>query len=107
MRGRRSESLFLQWNGTTWVQVPGDDSGPTGLGFSVKAVSAVSVSDIWSVGSNSHTLAEHWNGTAWSIASTPNTGDRRQCTEQREWECLNRCLGGGLLHIWDREAHPR
>jgi len=36
--GDHQRTLFLQWNGTAWVQVPGDDSGPAGLGFSVVAV---------------------------------------------------------------------
>jgi hypothetical protein len=66
--------LILKWNGASWEQVPGDNTGPSGLGFSLNAVSAISGTDIWSVGSNSHTLAEHWNGTEWSIASSPNTG---------------------------------
>jgi hypothetical protein len=87
------KSLFLQWNGTAWVQIPGDDSGPTGLGFSVKAVSAISVSDIWSVGSNSHTLAQHWNGTAWSIASTPNTGIGDNV--------LNSVSGSASTDVWE------
>ncbi|HLJ82111.1 MAG TPA: hypothetical protein VKT52_11525, partial [Ktedonobacterales bacterium] len=36
-------------------------------------VTAISANDIWAVGSDtSITLAEHWNGTAWSIVPTPN-----------------------------------
>jgi hypothetical protein len=69
-----TQTLILQWNGTTWVQVSGDNSGPSGLGFELAAVSALGASDIWSVGDDSHTLAEHWNGTRWSIVSTPNAG---------------------------------
>ncbi len=72
--GGNQRTLFLRWNGTTWVQVPGDNTGPNGLQFFVRAVSAISGSDIWAVGNNSHTLAEHWNGTSWSIVSTPNAG---------------------------------
>ena len=72
--GGNQRTLFLRWNGSAWVQVPGDNTGPNGVQFFVRAVSAVSGSDIWAVGSNSHTLAEHWNGTGWSIVSTPNTG---------------------------------
>ncbi len=68
------QTLILHWNGTNWVQVTGDNSGPSGLGFSLTAVRAIGANDIWSVGENSHTLAEHWNGTTWSKAKTPNTG---------------------------------
>jgi hypothetical protein len=72
--GGNQRTLFLRWNGTTWVQVAGDNSGPNGVQFFVSAVSAISGSDIWAVGNNSHTLAEHWNGSSWSIISTPNAG---------------------------------
>ena len=72
--GGNQRTLFLRWNGTAWVQVPGDNTGPNGVQFFVSAVSAISGSDIWAVGNNSHTLAEHWNGSTWSIVSTPNAG---------------------------------
>jgi hypothetical protein len=91
--GDRQRTLFLQWNGTAWVQISGDDSGPIGLGFSVKAVTALSESDVWSVGSNSHTLAEHWNGTGWSIVSTPNTGVGDNV--------LNSVSGSASTDVWE------
>jgi hypothetical protein len=72
--GGNQRPLFLRWNGTAWVQVPGDNTGPNGVQFFLRAVSAISGSDIWAVGNNSHTLAEHWNGSSWRIVSTPNAG---------------------------------
>ncbi len=72
--GGNQQTLILKWNGTAWVQVAGDNSGPIGAQFTLSAVSAISGSDIWAVGDNSHTLAEHWNGTSWSIVSSPNAG---------------------------------
>ena len=38
---------------------------------------AIAPSDVWAVGAASNfkgkeTLAEHWNGAAWSIVATPN-----------------------------------
>jgi hypothetical protein len=72
--GGNGQVLILKWNGASWEQVPGDNTGPSGLGFSLNAVSAINGTDIWSVGSNSHSLAEHWNGTEWRIVSSPNTG---------------------------------
>ncbi len=68
------QTLFLQWNGTSWAQVTGDNNVPAGLGPQAYAVGAIGANDIWSVGSDGSTLAEHWNGTSWSIASTPNAG---------------------------------
>jgi hypothetical protein len=41
----------------------------------LRAVSAISASDIWSVGNvGGHALATHWNGSQWSIVSAPNAG---------------------------------
>jgi uncharacterized delta-60 repeat protein len=72
--GGNQRSLFLQWNGSAWVQVAGDNTGPSGVQFFVSAVSALSSSDIWSVSNNSHALAEHWNGASWNLVATPNAG---------------------------------
>lgn len=49
----------------------------------LSGISAISNSDVWAVGSYSSsggnniasTLAEHWNGTTWSIVPTPNVGN--------------------------------
>jgi hypothetical protein len=68
------QTLLLQWNGTSWVQVLGDNTGPTGLSFQLTAVSAIAANDVWGVGYDGSTLAEHWGGTAWGIVPTPNAG---------------------------------
>jgi hypothetical protein len=45
---------------------------------SLNAAGAISANDIWAVGeiangsSSTQTLAEHFNGTAWSVVATPN-----------------------------------
>src|SRR5206468_2266231 len=46
-------------------------------------VSGASGRDVWAVGSYSdgttfHTLIEHWNGTTWSLASSPSPDDRAE-----------------------------
>jgi hypothetical protein len=50
-------------------------TSPT-INGSLSGVSAVSPTDIWAVGSGpnpaSTTLAEHFNGTSWSVVATPN-----------------------------------
>ena len=98
------QTLILQWNGTNWVQVPGDNAGPSGLGFSLAAVHAFAANDIWSVGNNSHTLAEHWNGTGWSKVSSPEQRHWSECDQWGEWLLLDRCLGGGLFCLRHRRA---
>src|SRR3989442_7471743 len=52
-----------------------------GAGSSVvTAVCAVFANDVWAVGfyddgSTFRTLAEHWDGSLWSVVPTPNVGD--------------------------------
>lgn len=71
------QTLIEKWNGMQWKVVPspnvkGDQSTLT-------AVTVVSASDIWAVGGSFNantdtiqTLTEHWNGSKWSIVSSPN-----------------------------------
>lgn len=65
--------------GTAWTVQP-TPALPGGSGGALDGVSCPSAGDCWAVGSRGHvapatgtehTLAEHWNGTAWTIASTP------------------------------------
>ncbi|HLI09373.1 MAG TPA: hypothetical protein VKV40_22615 [Ktedonobacteraceae bacterium] len=71
------QTLIEHWNGSAWSIV----SSPTPNGTTqdqLFSITAISASNIWAVGSShgkqtSKTLIEHWNGTAWSIVSSPNT----------------------------------
>jgi len=71
-----SQTLILRWNGSDWQVVP----SPNASVYSnfLNAVDAVSSTDAWAVGvyytsasTGESTLALHWNGTAWSVVSTP------------------------------------
>ena len=57
-------SLALHWDGTQWSVVPAPSIDP--YGDELLAVSAISSSDVWAVGS--HHVIEHWDGTQWSIS---------------------------------------
>jgi hypothetical protein len=58
-----------------WTVVSSPDATPGNNDLA--AVATVSASDVWAVGSaensrgNGQLLAKHWNGTSWSIVSTP------------------------------------
>jgi hypothetical protein len=72
-----SQTLIEHWNGSIWSIV----SSPNvpSMGDSLAAISAVSATDIWAVGTVSgnsgfQTLIEHWNGTNWSVVSSSGTG---------------------------------
>lgn len=74
------QPLALHWNGKTWSMVPTPNPSP--FDNRLRAVAAISTSDVWAVGQanstnglNLVTLIEHWNGTQWSIVSSPNIPD--------------------------------
>lgn len=77
-------TLIEHWNGSAWQIVPSPNVGPTSKFQSNRlfGITALSATDIWAVGSsfaangsgNQSTLVEHWNGTNWTINSTPNLG---------------------------------
>lgn len=73
---------FVQhWDGTTWSVVPSPNGSAADNVLS--SVSASNSNDAWAVGyscdpancnTSYHTLALHWNGSAWSVVPTPNVG---------------------------------
>ena len=73
-----SQTLIEQWNGSSWSVVSSPSPGSGGSYLS--ALAAISANDIWAVGylySNNpviQTLIEHWDGTSWSVVSSPNPG---------------------------------
>ncbi len=56
-------SLIEHWDGRTWKSVP----APTAVGSTLRAVAAVSPSDVWAVGSG---VIIHYDGRRWSITHT-------------------------------------
>ena len=76
--GATFRTLAEHWDGSSWkvAATPNVGSGENVL----TSVSAVAGNDVWAVGyrqdvgSPRLTLAEHWNGSAWSVVTTPNVG---------------------------------
>jgi hypothetical protein len=70
------QTLIEHWTGSSWSIVPSANAS-TSNNF-LYAVTAISSSDVWATGyyqvngGSAKTLAEHWNGAAWSISPTPN-----------------------------------
>lgn len=69
----------LNWDGSAWSRV----SLPRAAGVQLSAISGSGRNDVWVVGNRygarlpansigSHTLAYHFNGSAWTITPTPN-----------------------------------
>jgi hypothetical protein len=73
-------TLSVHWNGTRWSIVstpdPATQSGDYDL---LRGTAGVSSSDVWAVGDTGNassgtdrSLIEHWNGSAWSVVSSPD-----------------------------------
>ncbi|HEV2372961.1 MAG TPA: hypothetical protein VGS19_12415, partial [Streptosporangiaceae bacterium] len=78
--GSADVPLAAKWNGATWAsQKPPAPSGSAVTSFlGVACTSATSCEAVGSwndSSSNSYTLAEGLNGKAWTIQTTPSTGD--------------------------------
>jgi hypothetical protein len=80
-----ASQIMEQWNGAAWstVTLPDPDPSDPGLQQQLYGVSADSASDVWAVGthlvltSTGDTFVPwsvHWNGSAWSVVSSPDKG---------------------------------
>jgi hypothetical protein len=75
--GNGSITLVEHWTGIQW-QVVASPNVKGSLSDSLSGIVAITTNNIWAVGSynnasnNSQTLIEHWNGSKWSIVSSPN-----------------------------------
>ncbi len=78
----RTETYSLYWNGSTWSVVPMPLVPGSNIDafYQFSAIQVNSPTDVWAVGeqgvvdSSYSTLIEHWNGTAWSVVSSPAPG---------------------------------
>jgi len=79
--GSVPDNLIEHWTGTRWAQVPSPSPGKD-LNR-LDGVAATSATNAWAVGyysqhsdpgtqTNTRTLIEHWNGTAWTQVPSPN-----------------------------------
>jgi hypothetical protein len=74
----QDRALVEVWNGKAWsiANIP----QPGSLRDMLFAASALSPSDVWVVGDQEgadgvfHTLAEHWNGSIWTVVPAPDPG---------------------------------
>ena len=69
-------TLIEHWDGVSWSAISSPNRNP--FGNTLSAISANAPNDIWAVGTSTapsvevRTLAEHFDGTKWSIAPSPN-----------------------------------
>ena len=74
-----NQPLAEHWNGKTWSLIKTPDPGA--FGSALESITALSASDIWAVGQTQssakgpvRTLTEHFNGTSWTVAASPDPG---------------------------------
>ncbi len=77
------ETYSLHWNGSSWsiVSMPLEPGTNPDFEYVLNSVEAITPTNVWAVGEaenvadgSSATLIEHWNGTDWSIVSSPSPG---------------------------------
>ena len=80
--GAAYQTLIERWNGSAWAIVPSPNTDATRENrlFSVTCASG---SDCWAVGrffngTALQTLIQRWNGSAWTIITSPNTSDSEE-----------------------------
>jgi hypothetical protein len=72
------QTLVQHYDGSSWTVVP--SPSPGARQNILYGVAAISDSDVWAVGGSQdqnslwHTLAEHWDGKAWTVVSTVDAG---------------------------------
>ncbi len=99
--GTADQTLIEEWNGTSWLLVNSPDTSATRKNHFV-GVTCISPSQCWAVGyanngTADQTLIAAWNGTSWSIVSSPNT-DTTQNNYAYSVTCptTSDCWTGGL-----------
>ncbi|MBA3832996.1 MAG: hypothetical protein H0X34_14090 [Chthoniobacterales bacterium] len=75
-----AQTLIKSWDGTRWAIATSPNSGRRRQSVNVlKAATCLSTSNCWAVGyystpgAGTRTLIEHWDGTLWSVISSPST----------------------------------
>ncbi len=75
-----NSTLIEKWDGTAWSLVTSANNTSTGITYNDLAdVTCAAANDCWAVGGSTFgasgatvTLVEHWDGSAWTLASSPN-----------------------------------
>lgn len=75
-------TFTMHWNGTDWSIIPTPDLGEDYAYFNSVTVTAPNSAwavGVYTVGSNSYNLAEHWDGTTWTQVQVPSPEPHTCC----------------------------
>jgi hypothetical protein len=104
-----TSTLIEHWDGAAWSVIPSPNPPDASSSYLVD-VTATPAGDLWAVGyyrdfSSIHrTLIEHWDGTAWSIVSSPGQGslsDVAALSPTDVWAVGGDGGDGTLVERWD------
>ena len=115
-----SRHLILHWDGQQWSQVPSPSPGPNWN--ILLGVSSLASNDIWAAGSYftgpccsspSIPLAEHWDGSSWSViggipqnSDQPHFVDIKALAPDLVWAVGLNYTAGTDWALADRYANP-
>jgi hypothetical protein len=114
------QTLSEHWNGSSWMIVPSPNSSTTQTNY-LNAVTCTSGMNCWAVGyyftasGVAQTLAEHWDGTSWSIVPSNNSSPAQNnyfydvtCTSAANCWAVGYFFNGtatqALIERWDGTA---
>jgi len=103
--GSNSQTLIEQWNGTTWSLIASPNTSTTQDNY-LQGVTCASASLCWAVGFYNagsgfgpyRTLIEQWNGTSWSIVSSPNPSASENYLNNVTCSSASQCWAVGLYY---------
>ena len=77
--GTADKTLIVRWDGSAWKQVKSPNPGGATQNNDLSSVAVTSATDAWAAGeydsgTGTRTLVLHWDGSAWTQATTPNLG---------------------------------
>jgi hypothetical protein len=123
--GSHSQTLIEHWDGSSWTIVSSPNSSTSESNF-LLGITCTSATDCWAVGHHDSgdvavfvTLILHYNGTSWSVVSSPNVTEAQDnefrsvtCTSSADcwavgyWSIGNPALLGSvitqtLIEHWD------
>jgi hypothetical protein len=72
-------TLALRWNGRAWTKVPAPSPGPATNDDFLEGVTMTAPGSAWAVGAsgtgnNERPLIAHWNGSRWTMVTSPDPG---------------------------------
>jgi hypothetical protein len=101
------QPLIEHWDGNAWTPVAPAEPTVERSG-ALLAVACQSRSDCWAVGGRAdaggtfHTLAEHWNGSSWSVVASPNAPGGHTVLEGVACSAAARCWAVGANVVGQR-----